>query len=65
MFNHHNRGRPDEHPNAVVIDLFAEKRIRLGKKFGVLHPALRAEEAQIDLATVTPIRGARWPRMTL
>lgn len=64
MFTHPNHSRPDEIPNAVVIDLFAEKRIRLGRKFGALHPALRAKEAQIELAAVIPLRGARRPRMT-
>lgn len=55
----HNHSRRDDAATAVVIDLFAEKRDRLRRQFDSVHPALRPEEAQITLATVTPIRGGR------
>lgn len=60
MLNH-NHGRPDGATTAEVIDLFARKRDRLGKKFGAIHPALRPQEAQNGPATVIPIRaGRKW-----
>lgn len=55
----HNHSRPDDAATAVVIDLFAEKRDRLRRQFDSVHPALRPEEAQATLATVTSIRGGR------
>lgn len=55
----HNHSRPDDAATAVVVDLFAEKRHRLRQQLDSVHPALRPEEAQTTLATVTPIRGGR------
>jgi hypothetical protein len=58
----HNRGQSDE--KTVVIDLLAAKRERLRRKVGSAHPALWEAETRIELATVTPIRGARRGWMT-